>query len=62
MPVPGYVSPAEFDSPVPTQTTFGSRGSRPMSPMLSDGWLSKIGWNVAPASVERKMPPDAVAT
>jgi hypothetical protein len=38
---------------------FGSVSATAIEPMAATGWSSKIGTNVAPASVDFHTPPDA---
>ena len=46
-------------SPVPAHTVFGSEGATASAPMAITRWLSKIGANVAPLSVDFQTPPEA---
>jgi hypothetical protein len=50
------------DSPVPTHTTFGSEGATAIAPIDDTGWLSKMGFQCAPASVVFQSPPLAAPT
>jgi hypothetical protein len=40
------------DSPVPTQTMFGSLPATAIAPIAATGWSSKTGTKVAPLSVD----------
>ncbi len=46
-------------SPVPAQTTFESDGAIASEPTEETGWLSKIGAQEVPPSVDLKIPPEA---
>ena len=61
MPSPTEVLLRVHDSPVPTQTFFGSLGSMVMAPI---DWVysSKTGLKVSPASVDFQTPPPAAPT
>src|SRR4051812_14627950 len=50
------------DSPVPTQITLGSVGSKARAPIDCTGFLSKIGLNVVPPSSDFQTPPEAAPT
>ena len=41
--------------------TFGSDGATAIEPIDEIGWSSKIGFQVAPPSLDFQTPPDAVA-
>src|SRR6266487_429199 len=50
------------DSPVPTQTVFGSEGSIVIAPIDCTGFLSNTGLNVVPSSCDFQTPPLAAPT
>jgi hypothetical protein len=54
--------PPGLASPVPTYSTFESRGSIASAPIDSLPWPSKIGVNVAPPSSVFHTPPLAAPT
>ena len=61
-PSPEYELRALYDSPVPTQTTFGADGATATAPIDDTFWLSKIGSKVVPLFVVFQTPPFRVAT
>ncbi len=62
MPLPTETELRVHDSPVPTQTVFGSFGSRDIAPIDCTGCLSNTGLNVVPPSSDFQMPPEAAPT